>query len=525
MYESFYGLREKPFSLLPDPAYLYLSRQHAMALSLIEYSLENQAGFCVVTGKAGTGKTTLLRRLLNRVGGDVAVGLITNTHHSFGELLRWILHAFMLPDAGKSRPEQHQIFTDYLIRQYAKNRRTILIIDEAQNLSPDALEELRMLSNINSGKDTLLQVLLAGQPALREILRRPALKQFAQRIAVDYHLEALGREQTQFYIRHRIVMAGGESELFTVDACEEVFERSGGIPRLINLLCDYALVYAFADHAAVVTGELVEQVIRDREAHGALPIFSRAAVSSGRQDSPTNSAQPPCSARQADTMAMQPNAGADGSRTAIEGGGVRAPITVNPAADVEISRSGYPPLSPRGGATPGKVSNAVEGEKTRRNPATSGGSPGKRGKQPDRSAHHVTTPQAGLSVSSPDASGKMRREKLARARTPQPDTKARAGFAARQPEAHHLPWGKRYVSIAAVVGLLSSAAFVWHVFSPQSGQAMMAAIEGLVIPITVATPTNKSGTHVMAPDNPSSAQEAKTESAIAVDTRRNDENK
>ena len=524
MYESFYGLREKPFSLLPDPAYLYLSRQHAMALSLIEYSLENQAGFCVVTGKAGTGKTTLLRRLLNRVGGDVAVGLITNTHHSFGELLRWILHAFMLPDAGKSRPEQHQIFTDYLIRQYAKNRRTILIIDEAQNLSPDALEELRMLSNINSGKDTLLQVLLAGQPALREILRRPALKQFAQRIAVDYHLEALGREQTQFYIRHRIVMAGGESELFTVDACEEVFEHSGGIPRLINLLCDYALVYAFADHAAVVTGELVEQVIRDREAHGALPIFSRAAVSSGRQDSPTNSAQPPCSARQADTMAMQPNAGADGSRTAIEGGGVRAPITVNPAADVEISRSGYPPLSPRGGATPGKVSNAVEGEKTHRDPASSGGSPGKRGSDARRSANHAVNPQAGPISPSPAASGKARRAKGTRTHARKAGAKARAGLAARQQVVSRLHWAKRYVSIAAAIGLLSSATFVWAVFSPQSSQAMMAAIEGLLIPATVATPRNESGSPAVALGNTSSAQNVNAESAITGVTRRKGEN-
>ncbi len=273
MYESFYGLKEKPFSLLPDPAYLYLSKQHEMAMTLLEYSLENQAGFCVVSGKAGTGKTTLLRRLLNRIGDDVTVGLITNTHHSFGELLRWILHAFNLEDSGQTRAELHQIFVDYLIRQYAKNQRTMLIIDEAQNMSADALEELRMLSNINSEKDLLLQVILVGQPALREILRRPELEQFAQRIAVDYHLDSLGREETRSYIRHRIVVAGGESELFSADACDAVFEYSGGIPRLINLLCDFALVYAYAGQAAVVTGELVDQVVSEREAYGALPVF------------------------------------------------------------------------------------------------------------------------------------------------------------------------------------------------------------------------------------------------------------
>ncbi len=277
MYESFYGLKEKPFSMLPDPSYLYLSRQHDMVITLLEYSLENQAGFCVITGKAGTGKTTLLRRLLHRAGDDVAIGLISNTHHSFGELMRWILLAFDLDEGDKTRAELHQIFVDYLIRQYAKNRRTMLIIDEAQNMSPDALEELRMLSNINSEKDLLLQVILVGQPPLRDILRRPDLEQFAQRVAVDYHLESLSREETFGYVRHRVVVAGGERDLFSDDACDAVFEHSGGTPRLINLLCDIALVYAYAGHAAVVTGEVVEQVVREREMHGALPVFAKSA--------------------------------------------------------------------------------------------------------------------------------------------------------------------------------------------------------------------------------------------------------
>ncbi len=279
MYESFYGLKEKPFSLLPDPAFLYLSRQHEMAITLLEYSLENQAGFCVITGKAGTGKTTLLRRLLNQIGDDVSIGLITNTHHSFGELLRWILHAFSLDGGGDNRARQHRVFTDYLIGQYAKNRRTMLIIDEAQNMSAAALEELRMLSNINSEKDLLLQVILVGQPPLRELLRHPELEQFAQRVAVDYHLDGLSSEETRGYIRHRLRVAGGEHELFTDDACEAVFVHSGGIPRLINLLCDLALVYAYAGQAAVVTGELVEQVVSEREQHGALPVFAVAPES------------------------------------------------------------------------------------------------------------------------------------------------------------------------------------------------------------------------------------------------------
>lgn len=279
MYRSFYGLKEKPFSLLPDPAFLYLSRQHDMAMTLLEYGLENQAGFCVITGKAGTGKTTLLRQLLNQIGNDMSVGLITNTHHSFGELLRWILHAYGLDDSGGSCARMHQVFVEYLIAQYAKNRRTVLIVDEAQNMSVAALEELRMLSNINSEKDLLLQVILVGQPPLRDILRHPELEQFAQRVAVDYHLDALGSEETRAYIRHRILVAGGEHELFTDDACEAVYRHSGGIPRLINLLCDLALVYGYGGQAALINEELIGQIVREREQSGALPVFVAAAES------------------------------------------------------------------------------------------------------------------------------------------------------------------------------------------------------------------------------------------------------
>ena len=143
----------------------------------------------------------------------MSVGLISNIHHSFGELLRWILQAFNLEAPEKNRAQLHQIFVDYLIEQYAKNRRTMLIIDEAQNMSADSLEELRMLSNINSEKDLVLQVILVGQPPLREILQRPDLEQFAQRVAVDYHLESLSREETHGYIHHRIKVAGGEHDL------------------------------------------------------------------------------------------------------------------------------------------------------------------------------------------------------------------------------------------------------------------------------------------------------------------------
>ncbi|MBI3546282.1 MAG: AAA family ATPase [Gammaproteobacteria bacterium] len=277
MYETFYGFREKPFSLLPDPGYLYLSQQHQMALTLLDYSLENQAGFCVITGSIGTGKTTLIRRLLGQTGKDISVGLISNTHHSFGELLRWIMVSFGLETSEESRPKLYQLFMDFLISQYAKNKRTMIIIDEAQNMSVSALEELRMLSNINSEKDLLLQIVLIGQPGLREILSRPDLEQFAQRIVVDYHLEPLQHQETHEYIRHRLKTAGGEEGIFSDDGCDAVYRHSGGTPRLINLLCDMALVYGYAGQAAVITESLITQVIRERQANGSLQVFDKNA--------------------------------------------------------------------------------------------------------------------------------------------------------------------------------------------------------------------------------------------------------
>ena len=203
MYELFYGLKEKPFSLLPDPDYLYLSRKHKMAVTLLEYGILNQAGFCVVSGQAGTGKTTLIRYILNLFEDNINVGLLSNTHESFDELLSWILLAFDLDYAGKDKTELYQTFVDFLIEQYSRNKHTVLIVDEAQNMSPQTLEELRMLSNINSEKDQLLQIILVGQPRLLENLSRPDLKQFAQRVSVDYNLVPLDATETCAYIQHR----------------------------------------------------------------------------------------------------------------------------------------------------------------------------------------------------------------------------------------------------------------------------------------------------------------------------------
>jgi putative secretion ATPase (PEP-CTERM system associated) len=299
MYEAFYGFREKPFSVLPDPTFLYPSRKHRLALDLLEYGMMNQAGFNVITGEIGTGKTTLVRYLLNRLERDVTVGLISNTHRSFGELLQWILFAFELEHRGKEKVEMFRDFVDFLVEQYARNRRTLLIVDEAQNMSTDTLEELRMLSNVNADKDPLLQLVLVGQAELRDTLQRPSMEQFAQRVVVDYHLEPLDREETRAYVRHRLAVAGGsDPRLFDDAACDAVHEHSAGVPRLINLLCDTALVYGFAARKGSVDAELVNEVARDRGKGGifrsraAQPAIAAAGEPLSRARAATSERQP-----------------------------------------------------------------------------------------------------------------------------------------------------------------------------------------------------------------------------------------
>lgn len=272
MYESFYGFREKPFSLLPDPAFLYMSEKHRMALAMLQYGVMNQAGFTVITGEIGSGKTTLIRQLLDEIDDDVAVGLVTNTHRNFGELLQWVLLAFGLEYRNKRKVELYQTLADYIAEEYARERRTVLIIDEAQNLSPDSLEELRMLSNINADRDQVLQLILVGQPGLREMLRRPQLQQFAQRVAVDFALRPLNLEETWNYIRHRVEVAGGDAGLFDTRACAAVYYYTGGTPRLINVLCDTSLVYGYAEHKRRLDADTILAVVRDKARGGIFPV-------------------------------------------------------------------------------------------------------------------------------------------------------------------------------------------------------------------------------------------------------------
>jgi len=239
-----------------------------MALTMLEYGVTNDAPIIVISGEIGSGKTTLIRHLLSTLQNTATVGLISNTHKAFGELIQWVAMAFGLPFENKEKVAIYSSFVDFLIRDYARGKRAILIVDEAQNMDVATLEELRVISNINADKNLVLQLVLVGQPELRDTLRKPNLEQFAQRISVDYHLDPLDRFETREYIEHRLVTAGGRKDIFSRDAVELVFELSTGVPRIINSLCDTALVYAFADGKQKITTKLIQELVAEKRARG-----------------------------------------------------------------------------------------------------------------------------------------------------------------------------------------------------------------------------------------------------------------
>ncbi len=267
MYETFYNFERKPFSILPDPGFLFLSAQHRRALHMLEYGLLDQAGFCVVTGEVGSGKTTLVRQLLHQLDEEITVGLVSNTKcDSFEELFRWILFGFELEYRNRDKVELYDTFVDFLIGQYKSGNRAALIIDEAQHLDPDCLEQLRMLSNVNTEQGQLLQIVLVGQPDLWNLLRRPELQQFTQRISLDYYLGPLDLADTIRYVRHRLAVAGGDLETFERNTYERICSETSGIPRLINLLCDTALVYGYAEQRQRIGLDLIDEVLKDKKA-------------------------------------------------------------------------------------------------------------------------------------------------------------------------------------------------------------------------------------------------------------------
>jgi len=264
LYTQHFGFRTHPFSLLPDPGFLFWSQIHGRAYAVLEYGLATSAPLTVVTGEVGTGKTTLIQALLYEVGQDITLGLISNAQGDRGDLLRWVLNALDVP-----LPEQtdyvslFQHFQNFCIDEYAANRHVVLVIDEAQNLGAEMLEELRMLTNINSGTDVVLQIILTGQPELRELITRPSLRQFAQRVTATCHIKPFDLHDTIAYIRHRLVVAGGTGDEFSPAAIRGIYERSEGIPRMINKLCDLSLVYGATAGLKMVELETVREVLQD----------------------------------------------------------------------------------------------------------------------------------------------------------------------------------------------------------------------------------------------------------------------
>ncbi len=313
MYEQFFGLSEKPFSIQPDPSFLYWGRTHRLAYAMLEYGVLNHAGISVITGEVGCGKTTLIHRLLDQLSDTHTVALLSNVQEGRGDLLSWLLMAFGQPFSEGSHVALFSQLQTFFISEYAKGKRIVMIIDEAQNLSMDMLEELRLLSNINAGKDQLLQLILVGQPQLKDVLNRPELLQLTQRVGSDFHLTPLSRDEVHSYIETRLSIAGCRRRIFTERAIDLIAEQSRGVPRVINVIADTALVYAFSAEDLVVGVETIRNVIRDKKSYGVFGISSNeqlappiAATDEYGPDAFSGSRTEPEPHRRAETLDNQP---------------------------------------------------------------------------------------------------------------------------------------------------------------------------------------------------------------------------
>lgn len=285
MYTSFFGLHEKPFSITPDPRYLFMSERHGEALAHLVYGVTESGGFVQLTGEVGTGKTTLVRSLLlNRMPDNADVAVVLNPQITVHEFLLTICEELGIDVPGQK--DSTKALTDalnhHLLSAHADGRRTILIVDEAQNLAPAVLEQVRLLTNLETAKQKLLQIILIGQPELRELLGRVDLRQLAQRITGRYHLEPLTRDETAQYVEHRLRVAGALGEVVDAGAKKEVFRLSQGVPRLINVICDRALLGAYSQECRVITRRLIRRAAD--EVSGELdrtPLTRHIAVAAG----------------------------------------------------------------------------------------------------------------------------------------------------------------------------------------------------------------------------------------------------
>jgi general secretion pathway protein A len=271
MYKSFYGLKEKPFNLSPDPDYLFMSRGHEEAYTHLEYAITENKGFVVITGEIGSGKTTLINFLLRKLKQNIHVAVVNQTIVQPKQFLKLVCQEFELAVDVMDKAAMLDTFQNFLLQQFAEKKRVALIIDESQNLPNRTIEEIRMLSNLESEKHHLIQILMLGQPELKDKLQTKNLEQFTQRVTVYWHLNGLDKDEVKEYIRHRLWVAGAEElDIFDQHAIESIQRHSRGIPRLINILCDAALVHGYADELKVITNNVIDEVVKVRNIGGIL---------------------------------------------------------------------------------------------------------------------------------------------------------------------------------------------------------------------------------------------------------------
>lgn len=266
MYRDFFGLKEKPFNVTPDPKFLFLSKKHREAFSHLIYGIKEKKGFIEITGEIGTGKTTLCRALLNRLDRETKTALILNSNLSPTQMLKVIMDEFGIIPKGRTKKDLLDGLNRFLLDQLSSGCNVVLILDESQNLSPSMLEQIRLLSNLETEKDKLLQIVLVGQPELRSKLKLPYLRQLRQRISVRYHITPLDRPETESYISHRLEVAGSEGNIsFTEHAINSIFTYSEGIPRLINVVCDKSLLAGYVMETKRINGQMIKKCIEEIE--------------------------------------------------------------------------------------------------------------------------------------------------------------------------------------------------------------------------------------------------------------------
>ena len=264
MYREFFGLKEKPFNVTSDPNFLFFSRVHKEAFSHILYGIKERKGFLEITGEVGAGKTTLCRAILNQFDNNTKSAFIFNSNLPDLQLLQCILEDFGIVVAQKNKASMLRQLNNFLLEELTKGNNVILVIDEAQNLKPSTLEEIRMLSNLETDTEKLFQIILVGQPELKEKINSPRLKQLKQRIAIRFHISALQKDEVEKYIYHRLTVAGSDGGiLFTGDAMELIFKFSGGIPRTINMLCDKSLLAAYVQGVKIISSTIVEKSAKE----------------------------------------------------------------------------------------------------------------------------------------------------------------------------------------------------------------------------------------------------------------------